>query len=141
MKNAQEYFITDKLPDEVNEVAVLSYLETENVSLSSLESLREMAFFNEVVIADWLNVNVKTLRNYKNKNTPLKGHVQEKIVILLSLFKHGETVFGNYKLFSEWLERPNFYFDNKSPASFLTTFSGALFIDDRLAAMAHGDNI
>ncbi|WP_031428668.1 antitoxin Xre/MbcA/ParS toxin-binding domain-containing protein [Flavimarina sp. Hel_I_48] len=141
MTVSKAYLISDKIPDQVNETAVLSYLETEKVGISSLDTLREMAFFNESVIAEWLNINVKTLRNYKNKNTTIKDYVQEKIVLLLSLFKHGKSVFGDYKIFSEWLETANFYFDNKAPASFLTTFSGVLFIDDRLAAMEHGDNI
>lgn len=142
MKSADKrYSFTDKLPDQVNETAVLSYLSTETVSLSSLDALREMAFFNEAVIANWLNINVKTLRNYKNKNTVIKDYVQEKIVLLLSLFKHGNEVFGDYEVFSKWLETENFFFDNKAPASFLTTFSGILFIDDRLAAIEYGDNV
>ncbi len=137
----KRYPLADKLPDQVNETAVLSYLNTETVSLSSLDTLREMAFFNEADIADWLNVNVKTLRNYKNKNTPIKDYVQEKIVLLLSLFKHGKAVFGDFEVFSKWLVTENFFFDNKAPASFLTTFSGVLFIDNRLAAIEHGDNV
>jgi uncharacterized protein (DUF2384 family) len=142
MKSTKEpYSFVDKVPDLVNETAILSYLNTEVVSLSSLDSLREMAFFNEVEIAGWLNINVKTLRNYKSKNTVIKDYVQEKIVLLLSLFKHGKAVFGDFKVFSKWLETENFFFDNKAPASFLTTFSGILFIDDRLAAIEHGDNV
>lgn len=137
----KRYSFADKLPDQVNETAVLSYLGTETVSLSSLDILREMAFFNEADIAGWLNVNVKTLRNYKNKNTPIKDYVQEKIVLLLSLFKHGKAVFGDFEVFSKWLSMENFFFDNKTPASFLTTFSGVLFIDNRLAAIEHGDNV
>lgn len=137
----KRYPLADKLPDQVNETAVLSYLNTETVSLSSLDTLREMAFFNEADIADWLNVNVKTLRNYKNKNTPIKDYVQEKIVLLLSLFKHGKAVFGDFEVFSKWLVTENFFFDNKAPVSFLTTFSGVLFIDNRLAAIEHGDNV
>jgi uncharacterized protein (DUF2384 family) len=141
MKRKENYSLSDKLPDQFNEVAILSYLSTETVSISSLDALREMAFFNEIDIADWLNINVKTLRNYKNKNTDIKEYVQEKIVILLALFKHGKAVFGDFKAFSMWLDTENFFFDNKKPASFLTTFSGVLFIDDRLAALEHGDNV
>ncbi|HEA30982.1 MAG TPA: DUF2384 domain-containing protein [Leeuwenhoekiella sp.] len=142
MKSApKSYPIATKLPDQVNEAAVLSYLSTETVTIFSLDTLREMALFNEAVIADWLNVNVKTLRNYKNKNTVIKDHVQEKIVLLLSLFKHGKQVFGDYKAFSTWLETNNFFFDNKAPVSFLTTFSGVLFTDDRLTALEYGDNV
>ncbi|MGB3775841.1 MAG: antitoxin Xre/MbcA/ParS toxin-binding domain-containing protein [Leeuwenhoekiella sp.] len=141
MKSVRKYSIVDKVPDQVNEAAVLSYLSTETVSIYSLDMLREMAFFNEAVIANWLNINVKTLRNYKNKNTAIKEYVQEKIVLLLSLFKHGKAVFGDFQDFSKWLDTENYFFDNKAPVSFLNTFSGVLFIDDRLAAIEHGDNV
>ena len=137
----KKYPVSNKLPDQINEAAVLSYLSTEEVNISSLDALRAMVFFNEAILADWLNISLKTLRNYKNKNSVIKDHVQEKIVLLLALFKHGKVVFGDFKSFSTWLERDNYFFDNQAPASFLTTFSGVLFTDDRLTALEYGDNV
>jgi uncharacterized protein (DUF2384 family) len=56
------------------------------------------------------------------------------------------------KEFESWLNQENFYFDNKSPVSFLNTITGSpvsflntitgiKFIDDRLTAMQYGDNV
>ncbi|WP_245826382.1 MbcA/ParS/Xre antitoxin family protein [Spirosoma rigui] len=43
--------------------------------------------------------------------------------------------------FDQWLNRKNFFFDNKSPNSFLNTVTGVRFVDDRLTALEHGDNV
>jgi uncharacterized protein (DUF2384 family) len=43
--------------------------------------------------------------------------------------------------FERWLNQENFYFDNKRPVAFMNTITGIKFIDDRLTAMEHGDNV
>lgn len=141
MSTKKPYPEMQSLPDLVNETAVLSYLNTQSVNISSLDKLRALAHVNDTVIASWLNINVKTLRNYKTEDAKIKDYVQEKIVLLLSLFKHGMEVMGDSKIFSNWLETSNFFFDNKTPSDFLTTFSGILFVDERLSAMEYGDNV
>jgi uncharacterized protein (DUF2384 family) len=67
--------------------------------------------------------------------------VKEQVLLLLSLIKHGVEVFGSVKEFDNWLNAENFYFDNKSPVTFLNTITGMKFIDDRLTAMEYGDNV
>lgn len=129
------------LPDQVNEAAVLYYMNTSPVDIESIDTLREISGFNDANVADWLNINVKTLRNYKNGNTPIKEHVQEKVVILLSLFKHGKKLFGTYGRFAEWLAGANFFFDKRPPETFLKTYSGTRYVDGRLTAMEYGDNV
>ncbi|MCC4213836.1 antitoxin Xre/MbcA/ParS toxin-binding domain-containing protein [Leeuwenhoekiella parthenopeia] len=131
----------DKTPLALNEAAVIYYLEHTVVDVATLDKLREMAHFNEAEIAEWLNVNVKTLRNYKSNHTVIKDHVQEKIVLLIALFNHGKAVFGSFEAFSDWLKKPNFFFDKKAPSSFLNTYSGTKFIDNRLTGMEFGDNV
>ncbi|MFI8380223.1 MULTISPECIES: MbcA/ParS/Xre antitoxin family protein [unclassified Leeuwenhoekiella] len=134
------YSKIDQDINEVNEAAVMYYLDNTEVNLATLDALRERSFFNEATLADWLNINVKTLRNYKNNNSVIKEHVQEKIVLLMALFNHGKMVFGSFEKFSEWLKSPNFFFDKKAPAVFLNTYSGTKFIDNRLTGMQYGDN-
>jgi len=71
----------------------------------------------------------------------LRRDLQEHVIMLLSLMKHGISVFGDTDTFSRWLERPNFFFDEKSPCYYLDTISGIKLIDDRLTSMEYGDNI
>ncbi len=131
----------DTLPDQVNEAAVLYYMHTSPVNVASIDRLREICGFSDNHVAEWLNINVKTLRNYKSGQTSIKEHVQEKVVILLSLFKHGKKLFGTYEKFTEWLDAANFFFDKKSPETFLKTYSGTKYLDGRLTAMEYGDNV
>jgi uncharacterized protein (DUF2384 family) len=71
----------------------------------------------------------------------VKVNVKEQVLLLLSLIKHGVEIFGSMKEFESWLNQENFYFDNKSPVSFLNTITGIKFIDDRLTAMQYGNNV
>jgi uncharacterized protein (DUF2384 family) len=57
------------------------------------------------------------------------------------LIKHGIEVFGSVEEFHQWLNRKNFYLDNKTPNSYLNTVTGVKFVDDRLTAMEYGDNV
>jgi uncharacterized protein (DUF2384 family) len=97
--------------------------------------------FTDDILSDWLNISVKTFREYKKPNSVFKENVKEQVLLLLSLIKHGIEVFGSVNEFDNWLNRDNFYFDNKSPMSFMNTVTGIKFIDDRLTAMEYGDNV
>lgn len=66
--------------------------------------------------------------------------MKENILLILSLVIHGIEVFGTKEKFEQWLDTKNFYFDNKSPVSFLNTVTGIRFVNDRLTAIEYGDN-
>jgi len=55
------------------------------------------------------------------------------------VIKHGKDVFGSDKKFNLWLETPNFYFDKKKPKTYLKTFKGIKFLDDKLTGIEYGD--
>ena len=116
-------------------------LYTTTINWKHVESIKQLNNSKDDIIAGWLNISVKTFREYKKCKSIFKENVQEKILLILSLFKHGITTFGSVKEFMNWLNQENFYFYNKSPASFLYTVTGITFIDDRLTAMEYGDNI
>jgi len=92
------------------------------------------------VISDWLNINVKTFRTYKSKNVKIKEDLQEHTLMLLSIMKHGEEVFGDTDAFNDWLETDNFFLNWQKPNIYLNTISGIQFIDDQLTGMEYGDN-
>jgi uncharacterized protein (DUF2384 family) len=91
-------------------------------------------------ISHWLGIGEKTYRSYKTVNKPFKPSLFEHSIMLISLFKHGSEIFGNSEQFKQWLKKENFYFDGKTPDSFMNTISGIKFIDDRLTGMEYGDN-
>ena len=99
------------------------------------------AAVTDEAIAKWLNISVRTLRNYKKPENKFKDNIKEQLLLLLSLFKHGNDVFGSSSSFNEWLNAGNFFFDGTAPASYLNTVTGVRFVDDRLTAIEYGDNV
>jgi len=124
-----------------NDIDILFFIKNEEVDLLYLNHLKEVSSFSDEVIANWLDISVKTLRNYRKAESELKDSLKEHLILLLSLYQHGSQVFGNSKNFDKWLETENFFFDNQAPKDFLSTSSGIRYTDDRLTAMEYGDNV
>lgn len=129
-----------EVPSHINDGEILQFLFTKDVNWQHVNALKELTEFNDQVISDWLNVSVKTFREYKKPQNAFKENVKEQVLLLLSLIKHGLAVFDSVKAFDGWLNQKNFYFDNRSPGSYLTTVTGIKFVDDRLTALEVGDN-
>lgn len=107
-----------------------------------LVSIKYYTHANDKEISKWLGLSERTYSNYKKAKTiSLKPQLQEQILMLLTLIKHGKEVFGTFELFISWLEKENFFFNKKRPVDFLTTSSGLKFVDDRLTALEYGDNV
>ncbi|QMW06895.1 DUF2384 domain-containing protein [Spirosoma foliorum] len=136
-----ENLLLRDVPGHINDSEILSFLYTREVNWQHVNAIKTLTDFNDTIISDWLNVSVKTFREYKKPPTTFKENVKEQVLLLLALIKHGIAVFGSVKEFDQWLNRSNFYFDNKSPNAYLNTVTGLRFVDDRLTAMEYGDNV
>jgi uncharacterized protein (DUF2384 family) len=136
-----ESLILMDVPGHINDSEILSLLYTKDINWQHVNAIKTLTDFNDDIISDWLNVSVKTFREYKKPQNTFKENVKEQVLLLLSLIKHGIETFGSVKEFDQWLNRKNFYFDNKSPNSYLNTVTGIKFVDDRLTAMEYGDNV
>lgn len=117
---------------------LLAELQGAELGWEYLAKLKEITSFSDDVIAEWLSMNVKTFRAYKQPQTALKPNLREHALMLLRVFNHGAEVFGSYQAFDTWLAKPHFIFDHKPPLQFLNTITGIQFIDDELTAMAFG---
>jgi uncharacterized protein (DUF2384 family) len=133
-------FSKSHVPSIGSDIDILFFIKNEEVDLQYLNYLKEITSFSDEVIAIWLDVSVKTLRNYRKSESDLKESLKEHLVLLLSLYQHGTDVFGNAENFDKWLDTKNYFFDNQAPKDFLSTSSGIRFTDDRLTAMEYGDN-
>ncbi|GAO42299.1 antitoxin Xre/MbcA/ParS toxin-binding domain-containing protein [Flavihumibacter petaseus] len=140
-KKKKEYDLLDNIPASIDDGEILNILNDSDVNWQYVAAIKKNTEFTDNVISDWLNVSVKTFREYKKPNSAFKANVKEHVVLLLSLMKHGKAVFGSTKAFDEWLNRENFYFDHRIPMTFMNTITGIKFIDHRLTAMEYGDNV
>ncbi len=137
---AKHKSLYNKIPAQINSSDVVQLVQEGSVTSKYMAVLKAVADNADEIISGWLNINVKTFRNYKTKDTSIKQDLQEHTIMLISLMKHGQEVFGTAEDFSNWLSQKNFYLDWKKPNSFLNTISGIRFIDDQLTSIEYGDN-
>lgn len=135
-----EYTIPE-FPDSVVEKAFIAYLISHTISSNYVPFIKEFTTLNDEIISECLNINVKTYRSYRDKTVELKPIQQEHTLAMLSVLKHGVKVFGSKEKLTEWLEKPNYFFDNLPPFQFLKTISGIQFLDHKLSSIESGDTI
>lgn len=130
------------IPSTINSTATLTLVKSgQNKPADYFNSIKEVTDESDEKISDWLSINVKSFKSYQKQNQKsIKPLLMEHIIMLLSLFKHGHEIFDSVETFKLWLEKPNFYFDQKAPVEFIDTISGIKFVNDRLTALEYGDN-
>lgn len=135
------YSISEEVPQYLNEADVLYWIQSKNINWNYLGAIKQLCNFNDDSISEWLNISVRTFRSYKESTEKISNNLKEQVLLLVSLFKHGNAVFGSKQEFGNWLISPNFFFDNQMPANFLNSITGIRFIEDRVTAIEFGDNI
>lgn len=129
------------IPANISDSQVINYLHSEKLGTRQVSYLKALTKSTDKVISEWFDISEKTFQNYKNSKSKLNINFQEKLLLLLSLYKQGERVFGSQEEFNEWLEKPNFHFNNIRPVDFFRTISGIRYIEDRLTGIEYGDNV
>jgi hypothetical protein len=125
----------------LDEGKILNIISSDLFDRQSISFIKKITKFEDKFISDLLKISIKTLRNYTLVGAMLKTRLaKEHWIKILSLFKHGEEVFGDKNLFIEWLNEDNYYFDKKPPIYYLDTAAGIKLIDNQLTGMQYGDN-
>lgn len=130
-----------QIPGRLSNAEVISWLHSKEIDWKYMLLFKQYSSLTDDVISNWLNISVKTLRNYRKPEIKLKDNIKEQLLLLLSLFKHGNEVFGSSKEFNIWLSEENFFLDGQAPVSYFNTIAGIRFVDNRLTAMEYGDNV
>jgi uncharacterized protein (DUF2384 family) len=133
--------LTAEVPLQIIDSEILYFLHSKEINSNYLNAIKKLTDYNDEVIADWLNLSVKTYREYRKPNSIFKENIKEHILLLLALMQHGINVFVSAEAFEQWLITTNFHFDNSKPTTFLNTITGIKFVDDRLTAIEIGDNV
>jgi len=141
MEENETYNTPKDIPAHVSEPEMLYAVRQNNIDTVYLTNLKEVSGLKDETLSTSLNMNIKTFRSYKMTPLPMKPHLQEHVFAMLSLYRHGIEVFGSHKRFNDWMDKPNFFFDNDKPVNFLTTITGIRHLDNRLTAIEYGDNV
>ena len=137
----KESAVLEKVPRHLGDAEVIGYMDQHTINSSYLQAIKRLTRYKDEMISTWLSISPRTMRSYRSPLTRFKKNMSEQVLLLLAVFRHGNQVFGSREAFDEWLDTPNFYFDNKKPIALLNTSSGVRFINDRLTAMEYGDNV
>ena len=141
MGTAQEVKLLEKIPQKPISDEILSFIQTNEINGKYFLLIKNFTRLNDSDISDLMQINIKTFRAKSKETAPLRSSLlSEHLITLLSLFKHGQEVFGTIDKFNEWLNKNNFIFGKKSPFVYLNTISGIKLVDDRLTGMQYGDN-
>lgn len=132
--------LLDEIPSMMEESLILYTISKSKIDCKFIQTLKDISGFTDDDMARWLNISVRTYRDYKKPGSVIKENVKEGFVLLFSLVKHGIAVFGSAEQFYQWLNTENFYFDNTKPAEKLNTYTGMHFVDDALTHIEYGDN-
>ena len=141
MAQVFESNVVAAIPDRITNTQVLHLLHSEIMSKMQVQVLTNYIQLEDETLSDWLNISVKTFRNYKKTDIELKENIKEQIILLISLFKHGKEVFGTTDQFINWIKIDNPFLDYGKPIDYLNTITGIRFVDDRLTAIEYGDNV
>ena len=136
-----ESMVMEEVPVYISDSEVLDFMHRRHVDWRYVRVMRNLSGVGDQTVSDWLNLSVKTLREYRKPGSHFKENVKEHVLHLVALFKHGIEVMGSRDAFDAWVTTPNFFFDGRTPGSLLGTISGIRFVNDRLVAMEHGDNV
>ncbi|TXD82891.1 DUF2384 domain-containing protein [Subsaximicrobium wynnwilliamsii] len=129
------------IPANISDSQVITYLHSANIGTRQLRQFKTLTHATDKVISEWFNVSEKTVLNYRSSKTKLNINFKEKLLLLFSLYKLGERVFGSKEEFNDWLEKPNFHFNDERPEHFFKTISGIRYIEDRITGIEYGDNV
>lgn len=137
----QEIKLLEKIPEKPNSDDILSFIQLNRINGKYFQLIKNFTKLNDNDISSLMQINIKTFRAKSKETEPLKSSLlSEYLITLISLFKHGQEVFGTIDKFNEWLNKNHFFFNKKPPINYLNTIAGIKFVDDRLTGMQYGDN-
>lgn len=91
------------------------------------------------MLAQWLEISLKTLKRYQQENKKLNAKESELVLKLYGLFGRGETVFGSFGEFRLWLKEPAYGLNGQIPEELLYTSEGVNMVNEELDRIAYGD--
>jgi uncharacterized protein (DUF2384 family) len=133
--------ILELLPSRINSSEeILNIIKSGKIKSNHIALIKSLIYCNNTIIAYWLDIDVKMYRKCISSETDISNGLQERLVMLLALIKHGIDYWGTETKLKAWLSQENFYLDGTKPLSLLNTFEGIMFIDNMLTGMEYGDN-
>lgn len=122
-----------------NDLNLIVSEATVGVYASSFFDFANVSGYHQNVLADILNISVKTLLRYQKSRSKMSPQNSEHLIKLFVLYKKGIEVFTSIASFNNWLEKPAYGLGNNIPFNYLNTISGIDLILEELTRIEYGD--
>ena len=107
------------------------------VSPKVFYDLAQVTKMSEKTLASLLNLSARTISNYKEQRKKLEPVYSEHLLKLITLFQHGEELFGTIDQFNQWLQKP-FWNSRELPFDWLITPGGIDLLIQEIDRLAEG---
>jgi len=94
--------------------------------------------FSNVVLAEILDVSLKTLSRYQANDKPLSVQQKDRIKMVESILELGKRVLGDESEVKSWLSRPVYSIENKKPIELIVSESGRRRVENVLLQIEGG---
>jgi len=88
-------------------------------------------------MAELMSVSEKTYYNIKQKDKLSPAHA-DRLLTIQKIYIEGAQVFMTEESFNNWLDTPQYAFDNEKPKEMLSTISGMFEVMNQLGRIKHG---
>ena len=109
------------------------------VYASTFFDFADASGYSKDILANMLNISVKTLMRYQNSRTRMNPQNSEHLIKLFALYRKGIQVFNSIVSFNRWLEKPAYGLGGNTPFNYLNTISGIDLILEELTKIEYGD--
>lgn len=136
MTTINHYFGEKNAPP-IHSVFDLIEVSRRGLSKKAVASLAQHLTISQRALFGILHISARTWQRYTDEQL-LAQDVTEKALQLATLYKQGETVFGNPEKFNGWMNHPSPLFGGKKPIALLDTQFGFQAIQDELVRIDWG---
>lgn len=109
----------------------------QGVASEEVKELIQKFHLNQKQMAFLLNVSDKTLYALLKSKQLDMAH-SDRFLMIQSVFQEGAEAFMSVETFRNWLDKPHFYFDKKTPFELLGTINGAEAVRSELIRTKYG---
>jgi len=113
----------------------------DGIDHARLAAFLQNSDLHKAELAEILNLDPKTLDNYRKQNKSLDNLRSELFLKLEEVFEVGKEVLGSKEAFRSWLHLPAGEFHGKTPWQLLSTVTGVGEVHNQLLRIAYGYTI
>ena len=110
----------------------------EGVSVHEFDALLKTSMLHKNQLAAFLGLTTKTIDNYHLKNKRLGRVESEHLLMLISLYKKGQEIFGSSVSFNKWLLVPALGLGGYEAINLLYTPGGINLVMEELLRIEFG---